>query len=282
MARIIDGKEIALKIRLNLKEKVEHLKKLGKNITLAVILVGDDPSSKIYVSNKKKACEEIGIISKEYILKDNTSEEDLLILIDKLNDSDEIDGILVQLPLPSHINEKTVIKRISPQKDVDSFCEVNIGKIVTKDYNFLPCTPAGILEILKYEGIEIKGKHCVILGRSNIVGKPLALLMLNNDATVTVCHSKTKNLKEICKMADILIVAIGKPKFLKSDMIKKDVIIIDVGINRDENSKLCGDVDFYDVKDKASYITTVPGGVGPMTVAMLMDNVVTAGFSNFN
>ena len=282
MARIIDGKEIALKIRLNLKEKVEHLKKLGKNITLAVILVGDDPSSKIYVSNKKKACEEIGIISKEYILKDNTSEEDLLILIDKLNDSDEIDGILVQLPLPSHINEKTVIKRISPQKDVDSFCEVNIGKIVTKDYNFLPCTPAGILEILKYEGREIKGKHCVILGRSNIVGKPLALLMLNNDATVTVCHSKTKNLKEICKMADILIVAIGKPKFLKSDMIKKDVIIIDVGINRDENSKLCGDVDFYDVKDKASYITTVPGGVGPMTVAMLMDNVVTAGFSNFN
>ena len=282
MARIIDGKEIALKIRLNLKEKVEHLKKLGKNITLAVILVGDDPASKIYVSNKKKACEEIGIISKEYILKDNTSEEDLLILIDKLNDSDEIDGILVQLPLPSHINEKTVIKRISPQKDVDSFCEVNIGKIFTKDYNFLPCTPAGILEILKYEGIEIKGKHCVILGRSNIVGKPLALLMLNNDATVTVCHSKTKNLKEICKMADILIVAIGKPKFLKSDMIKKDVIIIDVGINRDENSKLCGDVDFYDVKDKASYITTVPGGVGPMTVAMLMDNVVTAGFSNFN
>lgn len=279
MAHIIDGKEIAFKTRLKLKEKV---KKYGKAITLAVILVGDNSASKIYVNNKKKACDEVGIISKEYILPNNIKEKDLLNLIDDLNNLDEINGILVQLPLPSHINEKKIIERISPLKDVDCFCELNIGKIVSKNYNFLPCTPAGILELLKYENIEIKGKHCVILGRSNIVGKPMALLMINNDATVTVCHSKTKNLKEVCKMADILIVAVGKPKFLKADMVKSGAVVIDVGINRDDKGKICGDVDFENVKDKTSYITPVPGGVGPMTVTMLINNVILAAINQNN
>ena len=279
MAHVIDGKEIALKTRLKLKEE---LNKYGKTITLAVILVGDDPASKIYVKNKRKACEEVGIISKEYILPNNIKEKDLLNLIDELNKLDEINGILVQLPLPLHINEKKIIERISPLKDVDCFCELNLGKLLNKNYNFLPCTPAGILELLYYENIAIKGKHCVILGRSNIVGKPMAILMINNDATVTVCHSKTKNLKEVCKMAYILIVAVGKPKFLKSDMVKTGAVVIDVGINRDDKGKICGDVDFENVKNKASYITPVPGGVGPMTVTKLINNVILAAINQNN
>lgn len=276
MTHIIDGKKIANDICTELKSVVQELNKGGETITLAVVLVGENPASKIYVANKKKTCNGIGIISQEYNLPQTTTENELLKLIDDLNTSNEVDGILVQLPLPAHINEKNVIERIHPEKDVDSFCEVNVGKLVTKNYRFLPCTPAGIIEILKHENIEISGKHCVILGRSNIVGKPLALLMLNNDATVTICHSKTKNLHDICKQADILIAAIGQPRFVKSDMIKPGAIVIDVGINRDASGKICGDVDFENVKDVASYITPVPGGVGPMTVAMLMKNVIAA------
>ena len=276
MTHIIDGKKIANNICAELKSVVQELNKDGETITLAVVLVGENPASKIYVANKRKTCNEIGIISREYNLPQTTTENELLKLIDDLNSSNEVDGILVQLPLPAHINEKNVIERIHPEKDVDSFSEVNIGKLVTKNYRFLPCTPAGIIEILRHENIEISGKHCVILGRSNIVGKPLALLMLNNDATVTICHSKTKNLQDICKQADILIAAIGQPRSIKSDMIKPGAIVIDVGINRDASGKICGDVDFENVKDAASYITPVPGGVGPMTVAMLMKNVIAA------
>lgn len=276
MTHIIDGKKIANDICAELKSVVQELNKNGETITLAVVLVGENPASKIYVANKKKTCNEIGIISREYNLPQTTTENELLKLIDDLNVSNEVDGILVQLPLPAHINEKNVIERIHPEKDVDSFSEVNIGKLVTKNYRFIPCTPAGIIEILKHENIEISGKHCVVLGRSNIVGKPLALLMLNNDATVTICHSKTKNLQDICKQADILIAAIGQPRSIKSDMIKPGAIVIDVGINRDASGKICGDVDFENVKDAASYITPVPGGVGPMTVAMLMKNVIAA------
>ena len=276
MTHIIDGKKIANNICAELKSVVQELNKNGETITLAVVLVGENPASKIYVANKRKTCNEIGIISREYNLPQTTTENELLKLIDDLNSSNEVDGILVQLPLPAHINEKNVIERIHPEKDVDSFSEGNIGKLITKNYRFLPCTPAGIIEILKHENIEISGKHCVVLGRSNIVGKPLALLMLNNDATVTICHSKTKNLKDICKQADILIAAIGQPRSIKSDMIKPGAIVIDVGINRDASGKICGDVDFENVKDVASYITPVPGGVGPMTVAMLMKNVIAA------
>ena len=276
MGVIINGREISEKIRLNLKKRVNKLRENGKSVTLAVILVGDDPASKIYVKNKRKACEELGIISKEYSLPENISEKELIYLIRKLNSDNTVDGILVQLPLPSHIDAKNIIDVISVEKDVDGFCKYNVGSLFTKDYKFLPCTPNGILEILKYENIELRGKHCVILGRSNIVGKPLSLLLLNNDATVTVCHSKTNNLKELCRTADVIISAIGRAKFLTEDMVKAGAVIIDVGINRDEFGKICGDVDFENVKEKASYITPVPGGVGPMTVTMLMENVVLA------
>ena len=277
MANIINGKEISDKLREKLKKEVAKLKN-EQNLqpSLAVIIVGDDPASKIYVRNKKRACEEIGIKSYEFALPANTSEKELLNLIDTLNKRRDVNGILVQMPLPAHINEKTVIEHINPMKDVDAFHEVNVGKIMTGNFKFLPCTPAGIIYLLDETGIEISGKHCVIIGRSNIVGKPLAMLMLHRDATVTICHSKTQNLTEICKNADILIAAVGKANFVTRNMVKLGAVVIDVGINRCENGKLCGDVDFENVKNVASYITPVPGGVGPMTISMLMKNTITA------
>ena len=277
MVKIINGKEISNSLIEKFKKNVDNLKS-EYNIcpALAVIIVGDNPASKVYVNNKKKVCEKIGIKSYEFTLPTNTTESELLKLIYGLNRREDINGILVQLPLPSHINEKKIIENINPIKDVDAFNEINIGKIMTGNFNFLPCTPAGIVYLLKESNIKIEGKHCVIIGRSNIVGKPLAMLMLHNDATVTICHSKTKNLKEICKTADILIAAIGKPEFISCDVIKPGAVVVDVGINRDINGHICGDVDFETVKDIASFITPVPGGVGPMTIAMLMKNTITA------
>lgn len=280
MAKIIDGKEIANKIKLTLKNDVESLRKKNISVSLAVIIVGEDPASIVYVKNKEKACLTLGIGSEKYVLKESTSEKKLLSLIDTLNNRKDINGILVQLPLPKHLNPKNIINHIDPKKDVDAFTEINVGKILTNNYKFLPCTPAGIMELLNHEKIDISGKHCAIIGRSNIVGKPMAMLMLNNDATVTICHSKTKNLKEICLSADIVISAAGKEKILTADMVKQNAIIIDVGINRNKNGTLCGDVDFDNVKGKASYITPVPGGVGPMTIAMLMKNTITAAKQN--
>lgn len=277
MANIINGKEISDKLREKLKKEVAKLKN-EQNLqpSLAVIIVGDDPASKIYVRNKKLACEEIGIKSYEIALPANTSENELLNLIDTLNKRCDVNGILVQMPLPAHINEKTVIEQINPMKDVDAFHETNVGKIMTGNFKFLPCTPAGIIYLLDETGIKISGKNCVIIGRSNIAGKPLAMLMLHRDATVTICHSKTKNLTEICKTADILIAAVGKANFVTRNMVKLGAVVIDVGINRCENGKLCGDVDFENLKNVASYITPVPGGVGPMTISMLMKNTITA------
>lgn len=277
MASIINGKEISGKLREKLKKEVAKIKN-DQNLqpSLAVIIVGDDPASKIYVRNKKRACEEIGIKSYEIALPANTSEKELLNLINTLNKRCDVNGILVQMPLPAHINEKNVIEHINPIKDVDAFHETNVGKIMTGNFKFLPCTPAGIVYLLDATNIEISGKHCVIIGRSNIVGKPLAMLMLHRDATVTICHSKTQNLMEICKTADILIAAVGKAKFVTHSMVKPGAVVIDVGINRCENGKLCGDVDFENVRNVASYITPVPGGVGPMTISMLMKNTITA------
>lgn len=273
---IIDGKLVAQNIKIGLKKEVENLKNQGVIPGLAVILVGEDSASKIYVKNKKKCCDDLGIFSKEFYLSQNTSEKEILDLIEKLNQDKKINGILVQLPLPSHINQKNITESISIEKDVDAFHSSNIGNILTGCPKFFPCTPAGILEIFHYENISLEGKHCVIIGRSNIVGKPLALMLLNENATVTICHSKTKNLSDICKSADIIICAVGKEKFLNRNMIKKGTVIIDVGINRDENGKICGDVNFDDVKEMASAITPVPGGVGPMTIAMLMKNTIIA------
>ena len=277
MVKIINGKEISNSLIEKLKEKVDKLK-LESNVcpSLAVIMVGDNPASKIYVNNKKRTCEKIGIKSYEFVLPANAPESELLKLICGLNKREDINGILVQLPLPPHINEKKIIENIAPLKDVDAFNETNVGKIMTGNFKFLPCTPAGIVYLLKESNIKIEGQHCVIIGRSNIVGKPLAMLMLHNNATVTICHSKTQGLREICKTADILIAAVGKPKFISSDMIKPGAVVVDVGINRDINGHVCGDVDFEKVKDVASYITPVPGGVGPMTIAMLMKNTITA------
>ena len=243
---------------------------------LAVIIVGDDPASRVYVNNKKKACEACEIYSEEYALPAETSETEVLELIDTLNKRADISGILVQLPLPKHIDEKKVINSIIPEKDVDAFHPVNVGKIMIGDFDFLPCTPAGVMELIKETGIEISGKECVVLGRSNIVGKPQAMLLLHENGTVTICHSRTKDLKEVTKRAEILVAAVGIPKFVKADMVKEGAVVIDVGINRDENGKLCGDVDFDDVVNVASAITPVPGGVGPMTIAMLMRNTLTA------
>ena len=276
MAKIINGKAVAQKVKIDVAEEVNKLRKNGVIIGLAVIIVGDNQASRIYVNNKKKACAEVSIHSKEYALPETTSQSELIELISNLNNDDSINGILVQLPLPKHIYEKAVIEAIDPLKDVDAFHEKNVGKIMIGDYILLPCTPAGIIELLDSQNIEIEGKHCVIVGRSNIVGKPMAMLLLHRNGTVTICHSKTKNLNEICLNADILIAAIGKAKFITSDMIKKDAVVIDVGMNRDENGKLCGDVDFDNVEKIVSYITPVPGGVGPMTIAMLMKNTVTA------
>lgn len=274
--QLIDGKLISAQIKDELRDKVKELKDNGKTGALAVIQVGNDPASSIYVKNKKKACEYIGIESLSYELEDSISEAELLKLIDELNHKDNVKGILVQLPLPKHISEDKVIDAIDATKDVDGFNIKNVGSLCVGGNGFVSCTPAGIIQLLKRSGIDSEGKSCVVVGRSNIVGKPMALLMLRENATVTICHSKTKNLKEVCKEADILIAAIGKPRFFNSEYIKEDAVVIDVGIHRDENNKMCGDVDFDDVKDHVSYITPVPGGVGPMTIAMLMSNCVYA------
>lgn len=274
MAQIIDGKQISQEIKDELKVQVAKLKAEGKEITLAVIQVGNDPASSVYVNNKKKACAYIGINSLAYELEDTVSESKLLELIYDLNDNSVVNGILVQLPLPSHINEDNIIKAIIPSKDVDGFHPQNVGAMCIGEKGFVSCTPAGVIQLLKRNNIEISGKECVVVGRSNIVGKPMSLLLLRENGTVTIAHSRTKDLKEITKRADILVVAIGKPKFITGEYVKKDAVVIDVGIHRDENNKLCGDVDYEAVFDKVSAITPVPGGVGPMTIAMLMNNCV--------
>ncbi len=276
MAQIIDGKAISARIKDELKEEVARKKAEGKQITLAVIQVGNDPASTVYVGNKKKACAYIGIDSVSYELPEETSQDELLALIDKLNEDPKITGILVQLPVPDHIDEDTIIRRISPEKDVDGFHPMSVGALCIGEKGFVSCTPAGVIKLLEYSGIEIAGKECVVIGRSNIVGKPMALLLLRENGTVTVCHSKTKDLKEVCKRADILVVAIGRPKMINEEYIKDGAVVIDVGIHRMDNGRLCGDVDFDRVVDKCSAITPVPGGVGPMTIAMLMYNVVNA------
>ena len=275
MYKIIDGKIISQSVKDRVANEVADLKQSGITTGLAVIIVGEDPASKVYVANKKKACEALGIISEEYALSENTTMEELLSLIDTLNKKQSINGILCQLPLPKHLNEDEVINAILPEKDVDAFHPQNVGKIMLGDYDFVPCTPAGIMEMLEYEGIDITGKNCVVIGRSNIVGKPMGMLLLHKNGTVTICHSKTKNLKEVCASADILVAAVGRPNFVTADMVKENAVVIDVGINR-VDGKLVGDVDFESVKDKCSAITPVPGGVGPMTIAMLMQNTVTA------
>ncbi len=276
MAKLIDGKLISKQIKDELKVEAAKLKEAGIEVTLAVIQVGNDPASTVYVGNKKKACDYIGIRSLAYELPESTTQEELLKLVEDLNDRDDVDGILVQLPLPSHIDEDTVIKTISPKKDVDGFHPQSVGALSIGQKGFVSCTPAGIIELLKRSDVDIEGKECVIIGRSNIVGKPMALLMLRENATVTICHSRTKNLKEVAKRADILIVAIGKPEFVTSEYVKEGAVVIDVGIHRRDNGKLCGDVLFSDVEPIASAITPVPGGVGPMTIAMLMHNCIEA------
>ena len=275
MSRIIDGKVISAAVKERVKKGVAELNEKGITVGLAVIIVGEDPASKIYVANKKKACEALGIISEEYALPESTTEEELLALVDELNRKKSINGILCQLPLPRHLDEKLIINSILPEKDVDAFHPANVGRIMIGDYDFVPCTPAGIMEMLAYENINPEGKSCVVIGRSNIVGKPMAMLLLHKNGTVTVCHSKTKNLKEICSKADILVAAVGKAKFVTADMVKEGAVVIDVGMNR-VDGKLYGDVDYEAVKEKASAITPVPGGVGPMTIAMLMQNTLTA------
>lgn len=274
MAQIIDGKKISAQIKDELKLEVQALNDAGKQVCLAVIQVGEDPASTVYVSNKKKACAYIGIESRAYELSASTTEAELVSLVETLNVAPDVNGILVQLPLPKHMNEDLIIRTISPDKDVDGFHPVSVGRLWIGEPGFLSCTPAGIIQLLKRSSIEISGKNCVIIGRSNIVGKPMAALLLRENATVTVAHSRTENLKEIAKRADILVVAIGKKQFINADYVKDGAIIIDVGMHRDENNKLCGDVDYNNVIDKVSAITPVPGGVGPMTIAMLMNNCV--------
>ncbi|MBE6667212.1 MAG: bifunctional methylenetetrahydrofolate dehydrogenase/methenyltetrahydrofolate cyclohydrolase FolD [Ruminococcaceae bacterium] len=277
MANIIDGKAISAAIRAEIKESTEAFaKEYGFRPGLAVIIVGEDPASQVYVRNKRRACEEVGFYSEAYELPAETTQEELNALVDKLNASDKIHGILCQLPLPKHLDENEVIMRIDPKKDVDAFHPTNVGKIMIGDYSFLPCTPAGVMALLERSGIEISGKECVVVGRSNIVGKPQAMLLLHSHGTVTVCHSRTKNLAEVCRRADILVAAIGKADFFTADMIKEGAVVIDVGMNRRADGKLTGDVDFESVAPKASYITPVPGGVGPMTITMLMQNTLTA------
>ena len=276
MAKLIDGKHISALVRQDVAKEVEQLKSQGITPGMAVVIVGDDPASRIYVNNKKKACAEVGIYSEEYALPADTTQEALIALVQELNSRSDIHGILVQSPLPKGLDEKAVVENIDPRKDVDAFHAVNVGKIMIGDFHFLPCTPAGIIELLDRSGIEIEGKRCVVVGRSNIVGKPMAMLLLHRNGTVTICHSRTRNLPEICREADILVAAVGKAKFITADMVKPGAVIIDVGMNRNENGKLCGDVDFAAVQEIASYITPVPGGVGPMTIAMLMKNAVSA------
>ncbi len=276
MAIIIDGKETARKIRENLKTKVDELKKKGLTPKLAVIMVGEDPASKIYVRNKSKACDEVGVQFEEFLMSENTTQEELLKLINELNNRKDIHGILLQSPIPKNLDINEAFRTITPEKDVDGFNPVNVGKLVLNQDTFVSCTPFGVIKLLEEYNIEIEGKNAVVIGRSNIVGKPMLQCLLNKNATVTICHSKTKNLSEITKKADIIIAAIGKPKFVTADMVKENAVVIDVGINRNEEGKVCGDVDFEGVKNKASYITPVPGGVGPMTIAMLMNNIVKA------
>ncbi len=272
-ANIIDGKAISAAVKEQVRDEIARDK---LTVGLAVVIVGDDPASRVYVNNKKKACEFCGIKSYEYALPAETTQEELLELVDTLNADNNVNGILVQLPLPKHLDEKAVIERISPDKDVDAFHESNVGRIMIGNYSFLPCTPAGCMELIHSTGVEVAGKECVVIGRSNIVGKPMAMLLLHENGTVTVCHSKTHNLAEVCRRADILIAAVGRPNFVTADMVKPGAVVIDVGINRLDNGKLCGDVKFDEVSEIAGWITPVPGGVGPMTIAMLMRNTVTA------
>ncbi len=276
MAQIIDGKAISARIKGELKQEVSALKEKGVQLGLAVVIVGSDPASRIYVNLKKRDCEELGILSREYALPEETTEEELLELIDELNRDSSINGILVQLPVPEQIDENKIIAAISPEKDVDAFHAANVGKIMIGTYNFLPCTPAGCMELIASTGVDITGKNCVVVGRSNIVGKPMAMLLLHKNGTVTIAHSKTKNLKEVCASADILVAAVGVPKLIKGDMIKPGAVVIDVGTTKMPDGKLCGDVDFEAASKVAGYITPVPGGVGPMTRVILMKNTVTA------
>jgi len=275
-AVIIDGKATSKKLREEVYVGVKKLSEMGIKAGLAVVIVGDDPASRTYVNNKKKACAECGIYSEEYALPAETSEEELLSLIDTLNSKDDINGILVQLPLPKHISEDKVIAAINPDKDVDAFHVQNVGKIMTGDFDFLPCTPAGVMALFEEYGIDVAGKNAVVIGRSNIVGKPMSMLLLHKNATVTICHSKTRNLAEIVKGADIIVAAVGRAGFVTADMVSDGAVVMDVGINRNAEGKLCGDVDFASVSEKASFITPVPGGVGPMTITMLMKNTLKA------
>lgn len=275
MSNIIDGKLVSAAVKDRVAEEVKELKEKGISVCLAVILVGEDPASQIYVANKKKSCEQLGIISKEYLLPETTTQDELLTLVKELNADASINGILCQLPLPKGLDEKVVIEAINPNKDVDAFHPVNVGRIMIGDYDFLPCTPAGIMEMLAYYNIDVSGKECVVIGRSNIVGKPMGMLLLHKNGTVTIAHSRTKNLADVTRRADILVAAVGKANFVTADMIKDGAVVIDVGMNR-ADGKLCGDVDFATVSEKASYITPVPGGVGPMTIATLMQNTLTA------
>lgn len=273
MAKIIDGKAVSQKVKDEIRAEIERD---NLSIGLAVVIVGNNQASRVYVNNKKKACEVCGIKSYEYALPEETTEEQLLELVDTLNEDKNINGILVQLPLPKQINEEKIIERISPIKDVDAFHATNVGKIMIGNYAFLPCTPAGVMELIHSTGTEISGKECVVIGRSNIVGKPMAMLLLHENATVTICHSRTKDLAEVCRRADILVSAVGKADFVTADMVKEGAVVIDVGMNRNAEGKLCGDVKYDEVEPKASYITPVPGGVGPMTIAMLMKNTLMA------
>lgn len=273
MAKIIDGKAVSAAVKEQVRDEIARD---GIKAGLAVVIVGNDPASRVYVNNKKKACEFCGITSFEYALPEETTMKQLLELIDTLNSDDKVNGILVQLPLPKQLDEKEVIARISPKKDVDAFHEQNVGKIMIGNYSFLPCTPSGCMDLIHSTGVEISGKECVVIGRSNIVGKPMAMLLLHENGTVTICHSRTKNLAEVCRRADILVAAVGRPNFVTADMVKEGAVVIDVGINRLDNGKLCGDVKFDEVSEKAGWITPVPGGVGPMTIATLMKNTLTA------
>lgn len=276
MAKILSGKIVSARVKEEIKEEVGALTEAGEQPGLAVVIVGDDSASKVYVANKEKACAELGMYSEKYALPAETTEEELLSLIGRLNADDKIHGILVQLPLPKHLDDKTIINNILPEKDVDAFHPVNVGKIMIGDFDFVPCTPAGIMELIHESGVEVEGKECVVIGRSNIVGKPMSMLLLHENGTVTVCHSRTVDLKTVTRRADILVAAVGIPKFVTADMVKEGAVVIDVGMDRDENGKLCGDVDFDSVEPIAGAITPVPGGVGPMTIAMLMKNTLTA------
>ncbi len=276
MAQIIDGKQISAAVKAEVAKEVAALKEKGIQVGLAVVIVGNNPASRVYVNNKKKACAVCGIESYEYALPEDTTESELLALVEQLNRDPKVNGILVQLPVPPQIDDHRIIAAIAPEKDVDAFTEGNVGKIMIGEYNLLPCTPAGCLDLIDSTGVSIEGKNCVVIGRSNIVGKPMAMLLLHHNGTVTICHSRTKNLREICSQADILVAAVGKAGFVTADMVKEGAVVIDVGMNRNAEGKLCGDVDFEAVEKKAGYITPVPGGVGPMTIATLMRNTLTA------